>query len=133
MKPPNMSGLLKFFDCSGIDPVTTQSHLGWTTDTRTGQPIDLGFAEGVDLVGPYAHVPCPGDNPRELQRYGNRLRDARYIWTRTVLTPGVDGDAGYPGTRVTRTETGEVYLVVEQLEHSKVAGFQGYLMLREQT
>ena len=145
MKPPRLVGLLKFFDCRVPEPLSVSRALGFTLDERTGQQVDLGRAAYVTVVSllnkPYSVVPVEGDLRRDFAEYGDRLRDARYLWLDGALelTPGRDAATTHPGgqsqgDRVRRDLTGETYEVVAvPPEHAAVAGMRGYLLLREQT
>lgn len=145
MKPPKLVGLLKFFDCRQVDPLSVSRALGFTIDAMTGQQVDLGYADYVTVVSlldrPYSTVPVAGDLTRLYAEYGDRIRDARYLWLAAglELTPGRDASTTHPdgqcnGDKVRRDNTGETYDVVSvPPEHAAVAGMRGYLLLREQT
>jgi hypothetical protein len=145
MKPPKMVGLLSYFDCRQVDPLSVSRALGFTTDPITGQQVDLGHDPYVTIVSllnrPYSIVPVEGDLRRDFVEFGDRLRDARYLWLSAglVLTPGHDASTADPagqcnGDKVRRDLTGETYEVVAlPPEHGAVAGMSGYLLLREQT
>lgn len=145
MKPPRLVGLLSSFDCRQVDPLSVSRALGFTTDPITGQQVDLGHGPYVTIVSlldrPYSVVPVEGDLRRDFAEYGDRLRDARYLWLADSLrlTPGRDASTTHPdgqvnGDKVRRDNTGETYDVVAVVpEQGAVAGMSGYLLLREQT
>ena len=145
MKPPKLVGLLKYFDCRTVDPLSVARALGFEIDAMTGQQVDLGHAAYVTIVSlldrPYSIVPVAGDLTRLFLEYGDRIRDARYLWLAAdlELTPGRDASTTHPGGQVNgdkirRDNTGETYDVVSvPPEHAAVAGMRGYLLLREQT
>lgn len=145
MKPPKLSGLLKYFDCRQVDPLSVARPLGFEIDDMTGQQVDLGYADYVTIVSllnrPYSTVPVAGDLMRVFAEYGDRLRDARFLWLAAdlELTPGRDAstthaDGQCNGDKVRRDNTGETYDVVAvPPEHGAVAGMRGYLLLRERT
>lgn len=143
MKPPKMVGLLNYFDCRTLEPLSLSRHLGFTDDAATGLRRDLGFGPYATVVSlldrPYSFVPVEGDLRREFQEFGDRLRDAKFLWLHAALelTPGRDGDSAegteVQGDRVKRDKTGEVYAVARTVpEHGQVGGLCGYLLLREQ-
>ena len=145
MKPPKLVGLLKYFDCRTVDPLSVARALGFEIDAMTGQQVDLGHAAYVTIVSlldrPYSIVPVAGDLTRLFMEYGDRIRDARFLWLAAdlELTPGRDASTTHPdgqcnGDKIRRDNTGETYDVVSvPPEHAAVAGMRGYLLLREQT
>lgn len=145
VKPPKLSGLLAFFDCRQLEPLSVSRSLGFAVDAATGQQVHAGYAPYVSITvllnRPYSFVPVEGDLRREFEEYGDRLRDAKFLWLHQALelTPGVDGDG--PGAQVQgdlirrdAPGTGDVYEVTRTVpEHGKVGGLRGYLLLRAQT
>lgn len=135
MKPPNLAGILKRFDCSSIDPVQVRRHLGYELDTRTGQRVDLGHSTAEALGAPYAFVPVSGDEAREFREIGDRLRDPRWLWCRADLSPGRDDDhpdGEADGDLVVRGN-GETYVVVVRQDVQALTDFRGYLLSRRST
>lgn len=135
MRPPNFTGILKRFDTSVIDPLTVRRHLGYTLDDRTGQRIDGGHAAAVPLVAPYAFMSVEGDQRRELAAEGDRLRDARWLWSGETFTPGSDGDApgGIAGGDIIVRGDGTEYDVRRRQDDQAVTEFRGYYLERRTT
>ena len=135
MKPPNLAGLLKRFDCSAIDPVQVRRHLGYELDERTGLRVSLGYATAEDLTAPYAFVPVSGDEAREVRELGDRFRDPRWLWCRADLSPGRDDDHpdGEMGADLVVRSNGEIYEVIVRQDVQALTDFRGYLLARRAT
>lgn len=134
MKPPSMAGMLSRFDTSTIDPLYVKRYLGTTVDDRTGSAINGGYAAAVALTAPYSSMSIEGDQRREFREYGDRLRDARWLWSREAFTVGSDGDDPSGELECDIIVRGGVeFNVVRVQDDQDVTAFRGYLLARRAT
>ena len=135
MKPPNMGGLLKMFDTSGVQPLQVQRFLGFTVDEFTGRRESGGYAAAVDLTGPYSMRSVAGDQTVDLEEFGDRYRDPRWLWSGEVLNTRRDDDAPggvSQGDRIV-SPSGEVFEILMRQYDQPVTDFSGYLIARFET
>ena len=135
MKPPNLGGLLKMFDTSSVQPLQVQRFLGYTTDPITGRRESAGYSAAVNLTAPYSSRSVEGDQSIDLEPFGDRYRDPRWLWSREALNVRRDDDApdgASQGDRIVGP-LGEVFEVLKRQYDQPVTDFSGYLIARLKT
>lgn len=113
-------------------PLRLRRHRGWVNEN--GTPRDLGFDPDVDLLGPYSFTPVPPNKVQDIEVPVDRLRDARWLWTRSDVRGAIEGppvEARRAADRIVRVSTGVVY---EAQQVTDVAdynhGLDGFLLLK---
>lgn len=130
--PPDLGDLVDDFDTSQLDPIKRRRHLGWTVEN--GTPRDLGYEADVSLVGPHSFVPLPPNVTLDVEVPVDRLRDARWLWTREDVRGAIEGpphDARRASDRIVRTSTGTVYEAQQVVgPDAYCSGLRGFLLMK---
>lgn len=130
--PPDLGDLVDSFDTSSLDPIRRRRHLGWVTENAT--PRDLGFLADVNLIGPHAFVPVPPNATLDVEVPVDRLRDARWLWTREDVRGAIEGapsEDRRAADRIVRVSSGAVYEVQQVVgPDAYCSGLRGFLLLR---